>query len=252
VKKLIGAALVTVFLTGLVSPVRAESKKDADAIIDKAVKALGGMDKLKTARAMTWKSKGTLTFGGDDNKISSESTAQLPGKFRNAFEGEVMGNKITGAVVMDGDKGWRKFNDDVTAFDKDGVTNEHRNVYMQLIPTLVFPLKLKIFKVEVVGEEKVDGKAADVLKVTGPEGKDFKIYFDKESGLPVKTSANVTGFQGDDALQETTFSDYKDFDGIKKATKIATKRGGEKFMNVEVTEFKVLKDVDPKTFAEPK
>jgi hypothetical protein len=252
VTRLFGAALAAVVLTGLMNPVRAEDKKDAGPIIDKAIKALGGMEKLGTARSMQTKSKGTISFGGDDNKFSSETTIQLPGKFRNAFEGEFMGNKVTGATVMDGNKGWRKFNDDVTEFDKDGVANERRNVYMQVIPALVIPLKLKIFKVEVAGEEKVDGKDAAVLKVTGPEGKDFKIYFDKESGLPVKTAGNVAGFDGSDAVQETTFSDYKDFDGIKKATKTVTKRGGEKFMTMEVTDFKVLKDVDPKTFEAPK
>jgi hypothetical protein len=252
VTRLFGTALVTLVVAGLVGPVRAEDKKDAGPIIDKAIKALGGMEKLGPARSMTWKGHGVITFGGDDNKFSSEVTTQLPGKFRSGFEGEFMGNKVTGATVLNGDKGWRKFNDDVTEFDKDGMANEHRNIHLQVIPTLVFPLKLKIFKVEVAGEEKVDGKEASVLKVTGPEGKDFKLFFDKESGLPVKSVANVVGFGGDEAVQESTYGDYKDFDGIKKATKVVTKRGGEKFMTLDITEFKVLKEVDPKTFAEPK
>jgi hypothetical protein len=256
VKRLIGAALAGVVLTSLVSTVRAEGKKEggaADAVIDKAVKALGGMENLGKAHAMSFKTKGTVTIGGEDNKITGETFAQIPGKYRAEVEGEVMGNKIMLITVMSGDKGWRKFNDDVTTFDKDAVANEHRNVYLQLVPTLVFPLKLKqIFKVEVAGEEKVDGKTAEVLKVKGPEGKEFKIFFDKDSGLPLKTVANVAGFMGDDAVQETTYADYKDFDGIKKATKIVTKRGGEKFLNLDVTEFKVLKEVDPKKFEEPK
>ena len=51
---------------------------------------------------------------------------------------------------------------------------------------------------------------------------------------------------------ETTFGDYKDFGGIKKATKIEVKRDGEPFQKMEVTEFKVLDKVDPETFTEPK
>ena len=57
---------------------------------------------------------------------------------------------------------------------------------------------------------------------------------------------------GGEFTQETTFSNYKEFDGIKKATKSESKRNGEKFLTTEVTEFKVLKKVDPKTFDEPK
>ena len=51
--------------------------------------------------------------------------------------------------------------------------------------------------------------------------------------------------------EETTYKDYKDFDGIKKATKAESKRDGQDFVKSEVTEFKVLDKVDSKTFSEP-
>ena len=78
------------------------------------------------------------------------------------------------------------------------------------------------------------------------------MYFDKESGLPVQVVAKVTGFMGEEFTQETTYSDYKEFSGIKKATRATSKRDGEKFIETEITEFKVLDKVDPKTFEEPK
>jgi hypothetical protein len=40
--------------------------------------------------------------------------------------------------------------------------------------------------------------------------------------------------------------------GIKKATKVSAKRDGENFIDQEITEFKPLDKVDPKTFTEPK
>ena len=63
--------------------------------------------------------------------------------------------------------------------------------------------------------------------------------------------AKVIGFGGEEHDQDTSFKDYKDFDGIKKATKVASKHDGEEFIKSEVTEFKVLDKVDPKTFAQP-
>jgi hypothetical protein len=56
---------------------------------------------------------------------------------------------------------------------------------------------------------------------------------------------------GTEFTQETILDGYKDFDGIKKATKTESKRNGEKFLEAEVTEFQVLDKVDPKTFAKP-
>ncbi len=64
--------------------------------------------------------------------------------------------------------------------------------------------------------------------------------------------AKVIGFNGEEYVQDSTFSDYKDFGGIKKATKVSTKRDGEDFLEGEVTDFKVLDKVPAETFAEPK
>jgi hypothetical protein len=69
--------------------------------------------------------------------------------------------------------------------------------------------------------------------------------------LPVKLAAKVRGFQGEEFTQEAVYSDYKDFEGIKQATKIELKRDGVSFLKQEITEFKVLEKVDPKVFSEP-
>jgi len=124
--------------------------------------------------------------------------------------------------------------------------------YLQLIAVTLVPLKGKGFKVEAAGEEKINDKPAVILKVTGPDGKDFKLYFDKEGGQPVKMVATVKGFQGEDFVQETTYAGYRDFGGIKKATKVESRRDGKKFLEQEITDFKVVDKVDPEAFAEPK
>ena len=74
-KRLLGAGLAILFLTGPISPVRADDK-DPNTILDKAIKAAGGEEKLKKVEAITWKSKGTITFNGSDNEIKIQATAQ--------------------------------------------------------------------------------------------------------------------------------------------------------------------------------
>jgi hypothetical protein len=133
----------------------------------------------------------------------------------------------------------------------DALANEKRTVYLQVIPSTLLPVKGKGFKLESVPEEKVGGKAAVGLKITGPDGKPFTLFFDKKSSLPVKLVAKVVGFRGDEFTQETTFTDYKDFAGIKKATKIESKRNGTKFLEQQISEFKSVAKVGAKTFAEP-
>jgi hypothetical protein len=250
-KQFLGALVLAALLSGPGGSARAGGGKDVDAVLDKAIKALGGKEKLSKAHRATWKGKGKIRIGGDDSEFTSQTTVDGLDRVRLEFEGEFMGNKVKGVNVLAGDKGWRKFGDMETDLDKEALANEKRNAYLQVIPTNVLPLKGKGFKVAAAGEEKVGGKPAVVLKVTPPDGKEFKISFDKGSGLPVKVVAKVVGFLGEDLTQEATFHDYKDFGGLKRATRVLSKRDGEPFLDVRVTEFRVLEKVDPKTFAQP-
>jgi hypothetical protein len=221
-------------------------------ILDKAIQALGGAEKLSKAEAFTWKSKGKLTIEGNQNEVSTEATVQGLDHFQSIFEGEFNGNKVKGLAILNGDKGWRKVGDQNMDMDPDALKNEKRAVYLMVVPVMIVPLKSKGFKVETAPDETVKGKPAAVLKVTGPDGKDFTLFFDKESGLPVRLVAKVIGWRGEEYVQDAAFSDYRDFGGFKKAAKTSIKRDGEDFLEAEVTEFKVLDKVPADTFAEPK
>jgi hypothetical protein len=223
----------------------------AEAVLDKGIKALGGAEKLGAIKGATWKVKGKIRFGGNESDFQSTVTVHGPNHYRSEFEGMFGDNKIRGVTVVSGDKGWRKFGDNNMELDKERLANEKRVVYLQLIPMTLMPLKGKGFKVESAGADKVEGKAAAVLKVTGPDGKDFKLYLDQANGIPVKLVGNVVGFTGEEVIQETTFANYKDFQGIKKATKLEIKRDGETFMEQEISEFRLLEKVDAKLFTEP-
>src|SRR5262249_13943014 len=154
-------------------------------------------------------------FGGNDSNFNSQVTVEGLDHIRSEFEGEFGGMAVKGALVLNGDKGWRKFGDMTMELDKDTVASEKRNLYLQVIPITLVQLKGNTFKTEAAGEDKVGGKPAATVKATGPDGKDFTISFDRETGLPVKVVAKVRGFMGEDFTQETTFADYKDFGGIK-------------------------------------
>jgi hypothetical protein len=241
----LGAAFATAFL---IVAARADDN-DAKSILDKAINALGGEEKLGKVNAFSWKSKGTITFDGNENTFDNQTTIKGLDQYRR----ESGNDQFSVVVVLDGKKGWRKFGDNGGELEGEMLANEKRVVYLNVIPITLVALKGNGFKYEAAGEEKVGDKPAAVLKVTGPDGKDFTLYFDKESGLPVKEVAKLLDFRGEEEYtSETTYADYKDFGGIKKATKIVVKRNGEPFQSWEISEFKVLDKVDPDTFTEPK
>ncbi len=249
-KRFLGAALAILFAATAAGPVRAD-EKDPNTILDKAIKAAGGEEKLKKLDAMTWKVKGSIVINGDSNPFTASSTVQGLDHYRSEFDGEFGGNPIKAVAVLNGDKGWLKFGDGTMELDADAMANERRRVYLQVIPTKLVTLKDKAYKLEPADEQKVGDKPAAGIKVTGPDGKDFTIYFDKESGLPVRTVAKVIGFDQQEHTEETTLKDYKEIDGTKKAMKSESKLDGEDFAKAEFTEFKVLDKVDAKTFSQP-
>jgi hypothetical protein len=256
--KRIGAVLALALMFGLSGLVRADDAKDVKpvldkdvaAILDKAIKALGGEEPLGKIKMASWKAKTKTTMGGNESEGSSLAIMQGLDHFRQEFEGTFNGNVFKGVTILSDDKAIRKFGDNRQDMDKDAVIGQKRIVYLTIIPITILPLKSKDFKLEKIAEEKVNDKPAIGLKVTGPEKKDFKLYFDKESGLPVRMIATVSGFQGHEVTQEVTYSAYKEMAGIKKATKVVSTRNGDKFQEQEVTEFKLLDKVDPKTFTD--
>jgi hypothetical protein len=250
-RRSIAAVFVTALVSSLVGPARAEDVKDVRAVLDKAIKALGGEEKLGMLKAVTWKAKCKMTWDGSVSSYTSQVTVQGLDRYREAWDGEFRGEKMKGVTVVANGKGWSKFGDMSMELDADGLANEKRSAYLQMIPVTLLPLLDKSFKVVAAPEEKVGDKPAVGIQVTGPDGKDFKLYFDKDSGLPVRLVAKVLDYMGEEFTQETTFDKYRDLGGIMKATQLRIKREGKDYVEQEITEFKLLDMVDPKTFAEP-
>src|SRR5437763_309839 len=113
------AVLLTLLVSGLGSPGRADGDKDSSAVLDKAIKALGGEEKLKAVKAATWKSKGTISINDNDGTFTSEITAQGLDQLRQDFQLDLNGNKVPGFFILNGDKAWRKFGDSGEQLDKE-------------------------------------------------------------------------------------------------------------------------------------
>ena len=228
-----------------------EGQKSVAAVIDKAVEALGGKDKVGAVKAATWSAKGTLTLGGADSPFTARLAYQGHDKRRVEFKTEIGGTPIDAVIVVDGEKGWRKFNGDVQELAGDDLVTERFGGYREWTPVAVLLLKSKEFKTEPAGDADVNGKPATGVKVTGPVGAPFTLYFDKATGLPAKLTGTVPAFGGGEAAEETVYAEYKDFGGVKKATVVESSHDGRRIIRSEITEFKVLDAAPAGTFDRP-
>ena len=241
----------------LLAPVSSATADDREvaAIVDKAIEALGGEDKLSNIEAVTWKTTGWMNMlfqGAEHFKYTGELT--IAGLDRSRSELIMLdsgGDKHRIRSVLNGDNAWLSWGD-VPSKPTRHAAALKRNLYLAMIPVTLAPLRDPRFKIESGRDEKVGNRPAAVLNVTCPDGETIKISFDKESGLPLKAVGKALIMDDVDmnldVTQEMIYSNYKDFGGIKTAAQIDFK--GDWFnRKLEVIEFKVLKKVDPSLFS---
>jgi hypothetical protein len=237
--------LVAVAFLGI--PARA-GQDDATEILNKAIKALGGEAKLNSASAFTLVISGSVKAKGRPTDMTMVATFNGLNQVRR----QLSSRSERTLAILDGDKGWYLSKGRYQAMNGEAIAKEKRDIYRQVIPTLLVPAKRTGFKYEAAGKEEVRGKPASILKITGPDGNDFLLYFDVQTSLPVKEVTQWRDADGNEQIEEVTFADYKDFDGIKKATSLEIRSGPQGVGFMEVTHFKILDHVDPRTFAEPR
>src|SRR5438128_7912357 len=85
---------------------RALARDDLQAVIDKAIKAHGGADKLKSMKGVQTQTQGAIDIAGMTIKFNQEATALLSGKLKEVMKMNVMNMDISVTTVFDGTQGW--------------------------------------------------------------------------------------------------------------------------------------------------
>jgi len=222
---------------------RSGDATDARAIIDKAIKAAGGEEKLKRHQATTFSEKGTYYGMGDGLPYTGAYHVQWPDQFKMEIQGVF-------TIVLNKDKGWMNFGGESKELSKEELANHIKDHKAGWISTLL-PLKDKAFMLSVVGETQVEKKPAIGVKVTRKDYPEVSLYFDKESGRLVK---NEYRSFAQDMMKEVNlehyYSDYKEMDGAQVPTRLIVKRDGKLFIDAMVVELKAGK-IDSKVFSMP-
>jgi hypothetical protein len=245
------AVLAVGFVVAGAVPARADDAADAKAIIEKAVKAHGGQEKLDKLPAHIIKFKGTSHATGEGVAVTGEVSSQGADKLRIDIEVDVNGQKFPVVILFVGDKGWTKLGKDTTEFDKDQVAESKEQAFAGWVETLA-PLKDKQFKLATIGESEVEKETVLGVKVSSKGHRDVDLYFSKKTGLLMKSETIVKEEgSGKEVTQESFFSDYKEVQGIQQAHKFVVKRAGKLFMEGEATKIELFDKLDASLFEKP-
>ena len=189
---------------------------------------------------------------GTEVEFTGDWALQAPEQARASVTVDLGGMIFKLVRVVNGDQGWMKQNDnDAQSMPDEALAEEKRQLIAQWALSLV-PLKSAAFELTALGDSKVDDRPTAGVAATAKQGREIKLYFDKDSGLLLKTASKVKDMMsGDDVSQDVFYSDYKEVDGIKRAMKTKILRDGKKFLEMETSDFKPVEKLEDKVFAKP-
>ena len=241
--------VVLAFPTSPACPAGAED--GARAVIDRAIRAVGGAERIDKVKAGRTQTKGTLHRDGQTFDFTQETFYHWPDQFKGILQLEADGHKVSVTTVSNGDRAWVNLDGRTRALEDralDEATEERHLVNVVRLTTL----KDAAFDLSSLGEVKVNGRPAVAVKVTSRGHRDVRLYFDKNTGLLVKTERRgVEPASGKEFTEEKLLSDYRDVDGLKSPRRVVINRDGTTFMEVEVTGVKYLEKLDDSVFARP-
>lgn len=232
-------------------PARADDPAPKD-LVAKALKAQGLEDDGKNT-AHTFKDSGTVEVSGLKIEYKAEFTFRPPDALRFEMNAEVMGQKITIKHLTSGEKVWEAMEgqpEEVKGEKKDASIAQ---VYAYWVSTLKPLNHDKAFKLSNVVGKKVNEKETYGVLVERKGKAEVTLYFDKESGLLVKSETQVkdefSGFK--EVLEESFYENYKDMGAMKGPSKLRVLRDGKLLIDSNPTDYKTIEKPDPKLFEKP-
>ena len=214
-------------------------------IIDAAIAAHGGLEKLESVKNFVMESRSFEHFPDGDIQDEGRSKSYY---FASKFRSDSYSNSGTDSLIYDGTSLFQLTDKEVVQIPpekaKSFVSFFKDSLFREPIWLLTTLSKDKI-PTEFVGMEEVNGVPTSVLLVTQPSGKKLKVFISEETNYIVQFSFSLeTGEKEETVI--ASFDKYQDVDGIKIAHHRTTKNG--EYRQILITDIKFNAEIDDALF----
>jgi hypothetical protein len=241
-----------VLLSFLPLPAVGADDEAARAVLEKALVALGGAEKLARLPARSGKSRGTLMVNDSRVPVTNEWSAQGIDQLRWSSEITNDGRTSSLVMVLDGDKGWISGSGQpASPFPRESLAAIRGAVAGLRLAEDPLPLRDKAYKLAPLGELKIEGRLAVGIKVSRKGQPDLDLFFDKKTGLPVQVETRLPEDKDVEKPWTLLLGEYRTRDGLPYATRLTIRREGKVVLEMERTEVKAREKFGGDTFAKP-
>jgi hypothetical protein len=242
-------AVALLFLMSAALPVKAADDSPR-TILERAIKAHGGQERLEKLKADRVTLKGIIILNDKPVDFTTETTVKLPSQLRSVTQLMIEPKPRTIVNLLSGDKVMVTVDGQPQPPPASAVQEIRDTMLLNRAERLAPLLTDKAIELKALGDSTLDDKPVVGVQVRLKKHSDVKMFFDKKSGLLVKTE-HIREESSKKVKQEEFYSEFKDFDGFKRATKTIVLRDGKKFLEMDVADVKYLDKVDETLFTKP-
>ena len=229
----------------------ARADGEARAVVEKAIQAHGGADKLAKLRGVRLQTKGTLTAMGMTGRFTAETVTRFPDRNKNIIQLDINNARIATGHVLSGDRAWSVLDGEVEELTGQRLAEVRTRAHVAHIGSLVPLVSDKAFSLSPVGEVTVNDRLAVGVRAARNGHADVNLYFGKASGLLVKAEVRGRNLNQEEVLREVFFGGYKDVGGLMYATAVRIDYDGRTYMEYEVTDVTFDDAIPDAEFAKP-
>ena len=185
----------------------AASAQTAEELVEKNIRARGGLEKIKSIESM--RMTGTMALGGESAPTVLEFKRPARLRWEFTLDGQ------TAVQAYDGTTGWAIMPFEGRTEPEKMPAEEIENFKRQAdIDGPLVDYRAKGNRIELLGKGIAGGRDAWQLKITASDGEDRVVFLDAETGLQVKTVARKT-VDGNDVEIVSVIGDYREVGGLK-------------------------------------
>ena len=214
-------------------------------IIDAAVEAHGGLEKLQSVKNIVIESQSFEYLpNGTVQDEGRSKTYYFPDKFRSDWDT----NSGNDSIIYDGDSLFQLTNGKNNEKPVDKVMSTilfFRDSLFREPIWLLTNLAQNTIPAEYAGTAEIKDDTASILLITQPSGRKLKAFFSEKTHLLVKY-IHYYEIAEDNETVEVSLDEYRDVDGIKIAHHRTTKNG--EVRQVLITDIKLNADIDEALF----
>ena len=238
-------------LTLIIAAQLAADDKLARDLVEKGIRAQGGRGALERFSGGSAKIKGRLHFLGDPLDFTGELAMQGEDQHKIVIDTQVDGQKVRMTRSINRDQAWNQINEQIEELEGDALREAKEEAFTEWVSSLL-PLNRPEFLLSLVGETIIENRPAIGVNAAHEGHRDVNLYFDKGTGLLIKTETRVKEeTTRQEITQETFLSDFKEVQNIKLPMKFVVKRDGKLLIVGEMLNYQRAEKLDDSIFAKP-